>query len=211
MKAAAAPRRKPRQERSKITVNAILGAAARVWATRDFAESSTNEIAERAGVSIGSLYQYFPDKTAILRSLHERHHAVLMARMTAACREPAASLEAALRAIITTAAEHHRRHAAEVRMFGRHLPRPPGNAPSGAIAFQAALRELLATHGAELRIADHDLALFFLKNLGRSIMHAATEHRLADLENGVIVQELAATALAFLTGRIESASATHPA
>ena len=54
-------RKSPAQSRSRATVEAILDAAAHILVTQGFAAASTNRIAEKAGVSIGSLYQYFPN------------------------------------------------------------------------------------------------------------------------------------------------------
>lgn len=67
------PRKKPIQHRSKATVDAILVAAAQVFEAHGYASGTTNRIAERAGVSIGSLYQYFPSKDSIAVALLERH------------------------------------------------------------------------------------------------------------------------------------------
>ena len=66
-------RREPRQRRSRQTVEAVLDAVPRVLKRHGAAAITTNRIAEVAGVSIGSLYQYFPDKLAIFTALHERH------------------------------------------------------------------------------------------------------------------------------------------
>jgi AcrR family transcriptional regulator len=66
-------RRNPLQRRSKETVSAVLAAAAQIFGERGFQRSTTNHIAERAGVSIGSLYQYFPDKPAIAAALELLH------------------------------------------------------------------------------------------------------------------------------------------
>ena len=69
-----APTRKtPRQTRSKETVEAILTAAARILTTEGFEALTTNRVAAVAGVSVGSLYQYFPNKEALVRALSERH------------------------------------------------------------------------------------------------------------------------------------------
>ena len=66
-------RKSPKQERSKSIFDAILLAAARILPEQGFAKSTTNKIAELAGVSIGSLYQYFPNKESLVTALLERH------------------------------------------------------------------------------------------------------------------------------------------
>lgn len=68
------PRKAPRQPRARATVDAIVLAAAHILKTEGFARATTNRIAKRAGVSIGSLYQYFPNKQAIFTALKARHH-----------------------------------------------------------------------------------------------------------------------------------------
>jgi AcrR family transcriptional regulator len=67
------PRRKPRQVRAELTRERILTAAAHVFAEHGYAAGTTNRIAERARISIGSLYQYFPNKDAILAELLIQH------------------------------------------------------------------------------------------------------------------------------------------
>jgi AcrR family transcriptional regulator len=67
------PRKQPRQERARLTVEAILEAAAQVFEQHGYAAGTTNRIAKRAGVSIGSLYEYFPGKDAIVMELSRRH------------------------------------------------------------------------------------------------------------------------------------------
>ena len=66
-------RRIPRQHRSRQTVEAVLAAVPLVVKRHGIASITTNRIAEVAGVSIGSLYQYFPDKRSVFSALHERH------------------------------------------------------------------------------------------------------------------------------------------
>src|ERR1051325_4120912 len=67
------PRRRPRQVRAELTRERILDAAAHVFAEHGYAAGTTNRIAERARTSIGSLYQYFPNKDAILAELLVQH------------------------------------------------------------------------------------------------------------------------------------------
>ena len=71
-KAGLNPRKQPAQDRAKETVRVILEAAAQVFSEEGYS-ATTNRIAEKAGVSIGSLYQYFPNKDAILSSLLGMH------------------------------------------------------------------------------------------------------------------------------------------
>ncbi len=65
-------RRTPKQSRSKASVDAILEACAQILEREDFENITTNQIAERAGVSVGTLYQYFDDKDAVLTGVGER-------------------------------------------------------------------------------------------------------------------------------------------
>lgn len=67
------PRKLPKQARSEATIEAVLEAAAQVFERHGYAAGTTNRIAERAGVSIGSVYQYFPNKDAVLVALVHRH------------------------------------------------------------------------------------------------------------------------------------------
>jgi AcrR family transcriptional regulator len=67
------PRKPPVQKRSRATVNEVLSAAAQVFEAHGYAAGTTNRIAARAGVSIGTLYQYFPSKEAIAVAILERH------------------------------------------------------------------------------------------------------------------------------------------
>lgn len=72
------PRKKPRQSRSAATVAAVLEAAARILETEGFEGYTTNAVARRAGISIGSLYQYFPSKDAITKALMLRETTQLL-------------------------------------------------------------------------------------------------------------------------------------
>src|SRR5438552_3934720 len=67
------PRKRPRQARSQATVDAILEATTRILLKQGFDSLTTNAAAAAAGVSIGSLYQYFPNKEALVAALIERH------------------------------------------------------------------------------------------------------------------------------------------
>jgi AcrR family transcriptional regulator len=66
-------RKAPRQARSRATVEAIVEAAARILSAGGPAGFSTNHVADAAGVGVGSLYQYFPDKHAIVEAIRRRH------------------------------------------------------------------------------------------------------------------------------------------
>lgn len=66
-------RKQPRQARSRATVEAIVEAGARILSEQGWAGFTTNKVADAAGVSVGSLYQYFPDKVSLVGAIR-RHH-----------------------------------------------------------------------------------------------------------------------------------------
>jgi len=73
----------PKQERSREAVDAILIAATRLFIRDGYARATTNRIASAAGVSVGSLYQYFPSKDAIAIELLRRYRERLVGRIAA--------------------------------------------------------------------------------------------------------------------------------
>lgn len=77
------PRKTPRQARSRATCEAVVEAAARILEAEGPEAFNTNAIARRAGVSIGTLYQYYPDKQSILAELIRRERALLLADLQA--------------------------------------------------------------------------------------------------------------------------------
>ncbi|NUF13651.1 TetR/AcrR family transcriptional regulator [Acinetobacter oleivorans] len=101
------PRKRPRQARSVATFEAILEAAARILELFGFAGFNTNAVAELAGVSIGSLYQYFPSKDALIVELIRRERAELSKRIVEATQQyEATDLKEKLRLIIHAAVQH---------------------------------------------------------------------------------------------------------
>lgn len=93
-------RKKPRQERSREMVEALVEATAETIAERGLADTTTNHIATRAGVSVGSLYQYFDGKNALIDALMERQQAELTRAIGA---QFGAMLDADLRSVTRAA------------------------------------------------------------------------------------------------------------
>ena len=79
-------RKKPRQQRSRQMVETLIDAAAQTIAERGLADTTTNHIAALAGVSVGSLYQYFATKEALIDALSERMRKELMVALDAQIR-----------------------------------------------------------------------------------------------------------------------------
>src|SRR5215471_19672387 len=101
-------RRKPSQERAKVTVEAMLDAAVKILERGGAPAITTNRIAETAGVSIGSVYQYFPNKHALFVALHERHIGMVadvMRRRISQCAE--SSLERLVESLVDGMVEAH--------------------------------------------------------------------------------------------------------
>ncbi|MFZ6778664.1 TetR/AcrR family transcriptional regulator [Undibacterium sp. Ji83W] len=97
------PLKQPSQQRSKVTVQAILEAAIHIFDEFGYAAGTTSRIASRAGVSIGSLYQYFPNKDSILMALAEQHMAeglALSVRLLETLRTSTQALEPVLDDIV---------------------------------------------------------------------------------------------------------------
>ena len=122
-------RRPPRQARARATFDAVLEAATDVITRTGFAAMTTNAVARRAGVSIGSVYQYFPNKTAILVCLLERHIREvqpLVASGLAALADPARPFGESLREALLRLVEAHDHHGPRLQqVLSEEVPHPP--------------------------------------------------------------------------------------
>ena len=81
------PRKTPRQARSEATVDAIFQATIQVLLTEGARRLTTTRVAERAGVSVGSMYQYFPHKQSLLYAVLQQHLDTVVEAVEAACRQ----------------------------------------------------------------------------------------------------------------------------
>jgi AcrR family transcriptional regulator len=117
-------RKLPRQRRSRATVEALVEAAARLLAERGYHGATTREIAARAGVSVGSLYQYFPSRDALVTAVLERHVAhVLETTGSLFRRLEQAPLQELIRRLVTAVLELHEQDQALHAILIEQLPR----------------------------------------------------------------------------------------
>ncbi len=94
-------RRTPRQARAAETVSSIVEAAAQILETGGMAAFTTNAVAERAGVSIGTLYQYFSDKNALVMALAREETGAALVEVARALQGGAdPSIEGRARAVV---------------------------------------------------------------------------------------------------------------
>jgi AcrR family transcriptional regulator len=156
-------RRRPSQERSQALVKAILDATAELLATDGPSRTTTNRVADRAGVSIGSVYQYFPDKQALYEALAERYVGQLRDALDGVwARVMAAPLEQVVPSLFGALIEVSRRDPTLSGML--HLTAVPAGFPSSILAFERELEaraaELLVLHRPRLAnpLADPELS-----------------------------------------------------
>lgn len=175
------PRRTPVQSRSKETVEAILEAAAQVFERHGYAAGTTNRVAERAGVSIGSLYQYFPSKDAILVALTERHlergTERLMPLALAFARDPPPvrdGLERLVEGMAALHADAPRLH----RVLFEECPRPPALQARLEAANEQAVAAIAAWLGTrpEVAVADVTLAAELVVQVVEGVTHRLVIH-----------------------------------
>jgi len=171
------PRKRPRQSRSRATVDTMLEATARVLVKRGFDGLTTNLVAQTAGVSVGTLYQYFPNKAALVGALIEKHvedmSALCLAELTRVAREP---LGVAIRSVIEALIRAHAVEPELHRVLTEQVPRVGRMAKLRDIdaLVHRMVAGLLATRKAELAIQDPELTAFILVSAIEAITRRAT-------------------------------------
>ena len=138
------PRKIPQQSRAEQTVATILEAAARVLETKGMEGMNTNLVAQRAGVGVGSLYQYFPNKDALIVALSKREGTVFFAEAAAALSEPTG--QRALKHLITVSVHQQlRRPALALALdFEENRPAIARELAASKAAFHEVIRQILA-------------------------------------------------------------------
>lgn len=152
--AALKPRKRPAQARSRATVAALLEAGAQVLERDGLDGFNTNRVAARAGVSVGSLYQYFPNKRALLVALIEQAQTELRDGFAAVA--TGGGLESDMRGLLAVAIRHQTARPMLARALDeaeRRLPVDDELATSAA-TIRAAVLDLLLRHRDRLDPSD---------------------------------------------------------
>ncbi|WP_247967588.1 TetR/AcrR family transcriptional regulator [Bradyrhizobium sp. 195] len=162
------------QARSRATVDALVEATARILVRDGFEKASTNRIADVAGVSVGSLYQYFPSKEALIAAVIERHNEEIMGIVRAALTEAAdLPIDKAVRKLVTVAIEAHRINPKLHRVLAEQIPRT--GQLKDVEAFNREVHTLVRTYlesrRKEMRKIDLDVATFICVSAIEAVAH----------------------------------------
>lgn len=201
------PRKVASQERSRATVDALVEATARILVREGFDKASTNRIAEVAGVSVGSLYQYFPGKEALVAAVIERHQQ----EVTQTVRDELAEaydlpVEKAMRKLVAVAVKAHRVDPELHRVLAEQLPRVGKLEKLETFNREnyTLFRTYLEGHRDELRVDDLELASFICVTSIEALTHNAVLHHaqmLSDEAMDALVDEGARLVTGYLTSK----------
>jgi AcrR family transcriptional regulator len=180
-------RREPRQRRARQTVEAILEAVVRIVKREGIGAVNTNRVAEVAGVSIGSVYQYFPDKRAMFIALHQQHIEEidpLIHRTIVECGQ--SSLEGMIRGVFDAIVDAHAKDPAYSNVIFSEILHRPGGTEEFAVRLHGVFRLALAAKKGEMRRGlDLDVAAFVVGNMIDALAHGGAMRR----PRGVTVEE----------------------
>jgi AcrR family transcriptional regulator len=198
------PRKTAVQQRSRVTVGALVEATARILVREGFDKASTNRIAEVAGVSVGSLYQYFPSKEALVAAVIERHQqAIGRAILDELAAVWALPVDQAVRGLVALAVKGHLVDPALHHVLAEQIPRVGMLAEIQARAddLAALFRAYLESRRAELRVDDLRLASFICVTAIEALTHNAVLHHrelLSDEAMGAFIDESARLVIGYL-------------
>lgn len=186
------PRKTPVQGRSKATCDAVLEAAARILVEEGRSALTTNRIAERAGVSVGSLYQYFPGKEAIVAELIREMRRDMVVLLRGAVDAAATqAFRPAVGTLLAATLDHHTARPELARALEREEEDLPIDMETQVL--KAELRGLIAGFLRERGVADAERCAFDLVAMCHGMASAAvragqddTEDLKARLERAVL-------------------------
>ncbi|WP_202968847.1 MULTISPECIES: TetR/AcrR family transcriptional regulator [unclassified Pseudonocardia] len=219
MSGRAGRRREPRQERSRRMVERIVEAGREVLVARGYDGASTNRIAEAAGISPGSLYQYFPDKDAVLAEVLDRYLDGMEARVSRAfldglsggtpgpggAADPGRGTGPVVRATLDALLDAFSEQPDLLRVIVEQLPRAPGSSgrPGRRAAFAGRIDDLVATVLLTRGATDPDTARASAWTVVRTVEHLTTGFVLERPAFGrdLLVEELTTLVAGYLDAR----------
>jgi AcrR family transcriptional regulator len=196
------PRKSPTQVRSRATVDAIVAATARVLVRDGYDALSTNRVAKEAGVSVGSLYQYFPGKEALVAAVMEQHASRMQENIAARMQSapPAASAEEVatelIRAMLAAQQAEPRLH----RVLVEQVPR------IGALRrlhelfsnYERLVEAWLEEHRELIEVKDAKMASFVLVAAVEGLVNRATLDRPDLVASGRLEEQILRLVLAYV-------------
>jgi AcrR family transcriptional regulator len=197
---ASSVRRRPQQRRARDTVEAVLDAVIRLLKRGGSAAITTNRIAEVAGVSIGSLYQYFPNKRAIFTALHQRHvDQIDRMVQTTLVEHAGSSMEELLRAMIEAMIDAHTPDPELYELLFAEVPHKADGTREFAVRLHGAFLLAISARAQELKNhRDLDRVVFIVTHMVEALSHGAVLHRPATLSLANAKDEVVRAVLAYL-------------
>ena len=195
-------RKQPKQQRSRALVEAILDATARILAREGSERVTTNHVAEVAGVSVGSLYQYFARRDELIAAVAERHGQRMVAMLSDSVRTlGSAPVDEAVRSYVTSMLRAHALEPELHRAIIQHFITSglENLAELDAVIF-AVVRGYLELHRSEIIPDDLDAAAWVLMTTVRSLTHIGALSRPETMDESQLVDEVCAIVLRYLLG-----------
>jgi AcrR family transcriptional regulator len=198
-------RRRPRQRRAQETVAAMLDAVVKILKRDGLGAVTTNRVAQVAGVSIGSVYQYFPNKHAIFVALHDRH-AEQIGRLVESTlvKHASAPLEDVLRALVDAIADAHVPDPELYELLATEVPHRPRGGRDLADRLKGPLRLAIASRSPNLKNRDVlERVLFVITHMIDALAHAVVLGRPQLLSLAAAKEEAVQAMMAYVDVRLK--------
>lgn len=186
-------RKMPKQARSKVTVDVLLRATAQVLKRVGFAKTTTNRVAEAAGVSIGTVYQYFPSKEALVAAVIDRHQDEISTIVKKKWHEVnAESVPEATAKMVEVAILAHGIDPELHRVLEEQVPRVGRlkRLEQMQDEWLQTLRHVYRSRRGELRVRDTDLAALVVVHVVEALSHAVVRSHPEYLRGNRMAREL---------------------
>jgi len=189
-KLATKPRKSPSQERSRATVDAIMQASTYILNEVGWGGLNTNAIAERAGVNIASLYQFFPNKQAVIAELQRRHatsiHADISQALENISEQP--TLRGVLKVIVKMVVKEHQSAPEVHKAISEELPLSQRCIQDDKGEMLKQMLSLLQPF--MKNVPDPELACYMVGISMQAIVHQVTNQRPELLNYSSLVEEM---------------------